>query len=39
VDDGGHRIALFMRPFRTVPERVAWLSGAVPDVCRPIAAR
>jgi hypothetical protein len=27
VDDGGHSIALFMRPFRAVPERLAWLSG------------
>jgi hypothetical protein len=39
VDDGGHEITLFMRPFRTIPERLARLSGAVPGVCCPTAAR
>ena len=39
VDDGGHRIALFMRSLRGVPERLAWLSGAGSDDCCPFAAR
>jgi hypothetical protein len=38
VDDGGHGSPLFTQPLRTVPERLAWLSGAVPGVCCPIAA-
>src|SRR5438046_2124383 len=39
VHDGTHGVALFMRLFRAVQERLAWLSGAVPGVCCPIAAR
>jgi hypothetical protein len=39
VDDDRHRMPLFVRPFPSVPGRVSWLSGAVPDVCCPIAAR
>src|SRR5205823_10651732 len=38
VNNGGHGIALFMRPFQAVPERLAWLSTAVLGVCCPIAA-
>jgi hypothetical protein len=38
VNNGGHGMALFMRPFQAVPERLAWLSTAVPGVCCPIAA-
>ena len=39
MNDDGCGIALFMWSFRAVPERLAWLSGAVPGVCCPIAAR
>jgi hypothetical protein len=38
VDDGGRGITLFMRAFRPISERLAWLSGAVSNVCCPTAA-
>jgi hypothetical protein len=37
LDNGGHRITLFMRRLRPVPERLARLSGAVGGVCCPFA--
>jgi hypothetical protein len=35
VDDGGHGVTLFIWPFRAVPERLVWLSGAVPGCLLP----
>jgi hypothetical protein len=39
VDDGGHRIALFMRLFGVPAQAPAWLSKRRRDVCCPYAAR
>ena len=39
VNNDGCPITLFVRSFRAVSEQLARLSGAVPGVCCPIAAR